>query len=362
MVNHRLLHCSIVSALLLLVASPLMAFSAGSGTPEDPYEIGSPAQWQELVINSAYWNQHFKLVDNINLSGVWPVEVATRTTPFTGSLDGQNYTISNVEINLNTRQRLGLFAWVGSAGQIRNLKIQNASITGYYYVGALAGRNDGSIVNCTASGTVRGGIAGGLVGGNAGSIVNCAAQGTVTTAPNAKIGMGGLVGENSGMITDCSANSTVSGNSITGGLVSSNYGTITRCFAEGTASATSGVGGLAGQNMSGATITESYAKTRVIGGDEAGGLVGQNTGTVDRCSASGQISGGSKVGGLIGSVYGSISNCYAHGPVSGNLYVGGLAGWVADSSLIFTVVDRCYSTGSVTGTGPTCLWLDRLCG
>jgi len=143
-------------ALVCLWVTPLAAFPGGNGTSQDPYWIGSPSDWSDLVLYQSNWSQHFKLTANIYLSGLSSVMVATRTIAFTGSLEGQDYTISNFTIDKNTSDRVGLFAWVGAAGQIRNVKVENASVMGRYYVGALAGYNDGTISNCSAAGTIRG--------------------------------------------------------------------------------------------------------------------------------------------------------------------------------------------------------------
>jgi hypothetical protein len=85
----------------------------------------------------------------------------------------------------------------------------------------------------------------------------------------------------------------------------------------------------------------------VIGtGDNVGGLVGSNTGSITSCYSTGLVGGTSRVGGLVGDDGGSITNCYSTGSVSGNWVVGSLVGWNWGGS-----ITECYSTGAVSGNG-----------
>lgn len=133
----------------MVLMSSASAFTHGSGTLQDPYWIESASDWSALVLYSPYWSQHFKLTANIDLSGLSSVKVATKTIPFTGSLDGQDFTISNFTIDKTTFDYVGLFTYVGT--------------------------NMGSITHSFTQGTVGAGInvkndIGGLVGYNAGTL------------------------------------------------------------------------------------------------------------------------------------------------------------------------------------------------
>ena len=106
------------------------------------------------------------------------------------------------------------------------------------------GENQGTLTTCYASGSVSGYYnVGGLVGRNFGvTLISCYATGSVTGTGNF---VGGLVGLNAyGTLTTCYATGSVSGNSNVGGLVGYNYeGTLTGCFWDTQTSGTSdGVG------------------------------------------------------------------------------------------------------------------------
>ena len=207
----------------------------------------------------------------------------------------------------------------------------SSNIASTSYAGGLVGYNDGGkITNCNATGDVRSNsssrvsssesYAGGLVGRNQGTITNCYAKGSVTS-------------------TNESGSYTINAHSCAGGLVGYNdYGTITDCYARGRVTST---------NSTGSTSNDynSYA----------GGLVGyRKSGTITNCYATGSVTssstgsiGSGYAGGLVGYNYnssaaGTITNCYATGDVSssskyGSGYAGGLVGY--NSSVTIT---NCY--------------------
>ena len=153
---------------------------------------------------------------------------------------GTNYTISNLTIAPTTPSRVGvgvgLFSTIGATGVVRNLIIDNATVTANpnvtgpgQFVGVLAGSNGGLVSNVTVTdstvshGTANNGVvAGGLVGQN-GVFGPGASMGTITLS-NAAVN-----------VTVGNATSGSSGNSA-GGLVGGNPGTITLSTASGNVS------------------------------------------------------------------------------------------------------------------------------
>lgn len=115
---------------------------------------------------------NYVLQDNIDLGGD-PEDEDTWWTPltdeFTGVLDGLGYTISGLYIkDKGAEEPQGLFGTLN--GIVRNLNIENSSITGNQFVGAIAGINgeEALIENCYNKATVRGGdYVGGIAGLNA---------------------------------------------------------------------------------------------------------------------------------------------------------------------------------------------------
>ena len=140
-----------------------------------------------------------------------------------------------------------------------------------------------------------------------------------------------------------------------GGLVGQNSGgTITACYATSDVLARYAIGGLVGQN-SGGTITACYATGSVSNiatlNNQIGGLVGQNSGgTITACYATGSVSGNMSIGGLVGQDSGgTITACYATGSVSGNMSVGSFVGDI-EATISNTIITASYATGLVTGT------------
>jgi hypothetical protein len=160
---------TIITALLIVSFAPYtcLAYSGGTGEPNDPYKIASVADFNQLTIDPNNWNKSFILTANINLTGLAftqsPVAPDTSTsdgfqgTQFTGVFDGNGHTISKLTITASAETYVGLFGYVGG-GQIRNLGVEDVNIIGFNYVGALVGENDsnGKVNACYATGSVSG--------------------------------------------------------------------------------------------------------------------------------------------------------------------------------------------------------------
>lgn len=213
-------------------------------------------------------------------------------------------------------------------------------------------------------------------------LVNSSVIGTVTS-PSDDINayVGGLVGENEGTITNCyssgdviaTAIATGTNSAITnaGGLVGeNNEGTITNCYSSsnvtGTATATNNaqakVGGLAGGNYSSGIITNCYSNgdvtataTGTFAATYAGGLVGDNLwSTIDNCYSTSSVTAVdytvANVGGLVGnnSYYGTIQNCYSTGDVAVEDDIRANVGGLVGYNDNYGTIKNCYSTGAVT--------------
>jgi len=134
-----------------------------------------------------------------------------------------------------------------------------------------------------------------------------------------------------------------SGNEV-GGLVGLNGGSITSCYSNGKVTGNTVVGGLIGYNEYG-HITDSHSDATVGGGDRVGGLVGEELmGNISSSYNTHKVSGDSMVGGLVGaSEGGSIVWSYNTGSVSGTgSQVGGLVG-----DNYWGLITTSYNTGSV---------------
>ena len=224
------------------------------------------------LVNGGKTDINITLDTNIDLTGKdWtPIGTSFRNS-YTGTFDGGGHTIKGLTVTTND-QFVGLFGSLGKAGTVKNVVMEGVQITnnhGSGYVGGVVGNSDGTIENCSVSGSVSG------------------------TAY-----VGGVVGVQwFGSITGCSSSATVKG--------------------------MGDVGGVAGQTNADATLTACYATGNVtieLGHRDrvyVGGLVGWNAGSsVLACYATGNVTstgsstGNVYIGGFLGGNYATMTACY----------------------------------------------------
>lgn len=207
-----------------------------------------PASGAYLVSNLAGMNALLGFVDDPGLNFRLDADIDMAPAPglflpyLMGTLDGNGHRISNLNVIRPNQEYQGL---VGvNYGTVRNLGVTDAKVEGYYYNGALVGRNQAGarIENSFSSGTVRTRFSGGggLVGANFGEISNSSSSASVTSTQVANAA-GGLVGSNYGTISTSLATGAVS--YLYGGLIASNDGAVTDSFWN---TETSGASGSAG--------------------------------------------------------------------------------------------------------------------
>ncbi|URZ17432.1 fibronectin type III domain-containing protein [Clostridium felsineum] len=304
---------------------PSGEMTSGSGTEADPYIISTVQQLQNINYNLS---AHYKLQNDIDLSGLNWTPIGNNSVPFVGVLDGNGHAIKNLSMNRLGLELNGLFGSMSNA-TVKNLTLSNVNIIGGKHIGAISGNVTGTskIDNCSVDG-----------------VINTSINGTADSY------IGGLVGQATGSLNVSNSNSAVvitgSGNRI-GGLVGEITGNITNSYATGNITSKSGAytGGLAG--VLGGNMTTSYATNTVSSqGDFTGGLIGCLGGTIDQCYSAGNvISTGNNIGGISGHVdSGSIKNSFNLAPVTGTSCVGGIQG-----NGIASIVD-CYSVGKISGS------------
>jgi len=151
---------------------------------------------------------------------------------FDGTFDGNGKTIT-MTINQPTTDYQGLFGYIGYGSVVKNLGV-TGSVTGYYYVGGIAGTSEGTILNCYSMCTINGNseAVGGIVGqNNLGTVRNCYSIGGSVTSGG--VTAGGVVGQNEGGLVEyCYAYDDVTGPDEVGGVVgSTNVGPTRYCVA-----------------------------------------------------------------------------------------------------------------------------------
>ncbi|MEQ9374005.1 MAG: PKD domain-containing protein [Imperialibacter sp.] len=281
----------------------------GAGTEGDPYQITTPAQLDEI---REYLTAHFILMNDIDLTtatgdesgGFWnggegwqPIAAVTInvniTTPFSGSLDGDEHTITGLYINRPCQDYVGLFGYVNS-GAVKNLTLSDVDVTGRERTGALVSLlydTEGLVENAHVAGSVTGTA---YTGGMTGQIYNgTVTQSSSTVAVEGTNQVGGLIGT----CSICSVSSSfaagqVTGSQFIGGLVGVfQNGSITNTYAAGDvlvnqASYTTRAGGLIGSmssvNSGGATnpsLSYSFATGSVTfnNGDHGNGAIGRDS-------------------------------------------------------------------------------------
>ena len=168
--------------------------------------------------------------------------IGDSTTPFDATFEGNRQTVSHMFIDRD--DDTGLFGATGESSLIRHLGLVDANVTGADSVGGLVGEGAGEIRLSYVTGRVSGAdMVGGLVGRNFGDVTASYATAGVTAEEQG----GGLVGANDsdGRIRACYATGRVSGEDV-GGLVGANDGTVAASYATGRVLGTDDVGGVAG--------------------------------------------------------------------------------------------------------------------
>ncbi len=230
----------------------------------------------------------YELSKDLTLSGNWTpiggdVEPDDDPVAYTGVFEGNGNAIFGLRVSKADRKFVGLFGALGSGGEVRNIGVVGVSVTGRSTVGALVGRNAGTVKQAFATGSVTGNaVVGGLVGSNSGTVTasySAAAVAGVTVTEGSDRAtpsvLGGLVGRNAGTVSNAYATGSVTGHSLSGGLVGDNSGGghITNSYATGAVSERDGfphVGGLIGR-QSGGPISASYWDTETSGRSNGAG-------------------------------------------------------------------------------------------
>ena len=256
-----------------------------------------------IIVNTGVLDANKNLVSKSDLTEWKPI--GTRWSPYTGTFDGQGYTISGLYFNNPTSSYVGLFGSIGANGKISNVGVLDSYFQFSALGGGVCGENYGTVRDCKNTGSVRGiSTIGGVCGLNekGGIIENSFNEGTVSgTGDNAQQ-VGGVSGYNNGTIKSCYNTASVSGKESVGGVCGFNsVGTTTNCFNEGTVSGQTFVGGVCG-NGYGVATTNCFNEGTVSGQSYVGGVCGYgNGGTITNCyylsdTAKGGIKGNDESG------------------------------------------------------------------
>lgn len=402
--------------MLTFVASTKAQFSGpGSGTQNSPFLISTAEQLNEIRNDlSAYYrlNADIDLSQWINANmGIngW-IPIGTEGMPFSGFLDGQGHSISNLRINRTTN--VGFFGSTQNA-TIKNIKLTDADIKGTDNVGCLIGlMKHSDVENIEISGICVGqNNLGGLIGCVTNSITsvdniynykvsNCISSINVVGTQN----VGGLIGSISGksychiphsggthtgggynhyykmesiinqVVEDCKFTGNIEGSDNIGGIIG-------KVDITSDAFSDNGYGGnykyyhtsVAQSNVS---VESSYinSKTTIKGRSNIGGIVGFSTGAfsskvggytqyntasanatclINQCSSATSIKAtGDNIGGIVGKSECPTTQIKAScsmGNIQAENNIGGISGIITTGKGNH-MIENCYSNGNLYGT------------
>ncbi|MEF8901198.1 MAG: GLUG motif-containing protein [Halovenus sp.] len=361
----------------------ILARMDGQGTDDNPYVVTDLDGLQAVAGDVGARYELGADIDASTTAGWNDGRGFDPILPFVGRFDGASHVIRSVTIDRALARDVGLFGTV-ERGEVTDLTVVDADVTGDRFVGGLVGRVDSEsrIRGATVEGTVRGqNRVGGLVGLDDGGTVSDASADVDIDGGRRVGGVVGSLGAG-GVVEDSSADGTVVGENRIGGLVGSNVdGTVRASTASVSVDGQERVGGLVGANVHGparnfdvesteplavpdatgntenqrpldgsdegeGVVVTSSAIGSVRGERRVGGLVGTNAeGLVVASDAGGRIDGERRVGGLVGNNTGELWGTRAVSDVVGVESVGGLVG--ANTGTADLAVS--YALGSVSG-------------
>lgn len=287
-----------------------------------PYYISTAEQLSKIgrVLPNGEENKYtldskYEIVANIDLSQAddqW-APIGSEVSPFTGSINGNGYTLYNMVITNPSAKNIGLFANIGAGATVENINFSNVNIvtnSTTETVGCVAGINEGSVSrigvsDMTISNTNASCYVGGIVGKNLSSF--------------------GVSAPQTASVTRCWSNATINGGidgdittpvvGYVGGITALNKGGIVAyCYTRGSAviGSVDCYGGIVGYNQYvannksagygyskdlSAFIRDCYTTIAVSGDTTSlgsiGAIVGQNN----------DVAGDSKINKILGCYY-----------------------------------------------------------
>ncbi len=182
-------------------------------------EISSYDELKKIGNDLAYpLVAHYELTKDIDASSSKFTPIGDSIHMFTGSFDGKNHTIKNLEIDEPKRDFVGFFG-VAEGVTIKDLKFVNAKVTGSWNVGVLAGELDLSeVINVVSiDGNVLGfSYVGGLIGATRSANMNKIGS---TGFVRGDDQIGGLIGASASVVVDAFSVNVVRGYENVGGVI-----------------------------------------------------------------------------------------------------------------------------------------------
>ncbi len=219
---------------------------------------------------------------------------------FCGSFDGKGYTVTGYDYT-DEGSTVGLFRIVAQGAVVKNLRFEGGIRPEgtAEYVGGIAGKNFGTLLNCTFVGSVSG-----------------------------KEQIGGIAGKNdtTGLISACRTYGVAKGEHYTGGITGYNSGIVINSENSMLVNVTDEEIQFSLQNID---LSNIISAEGVTGSTDTGGIAGFSSGSIRSCTNLGNVGYihlGYNVGGIAGRQSGYINNCRNSGEINGRKDVGGIVG------------------------------------
>lgn len=248
-----------IAALQAVAADPANEPTEGDGTEQSPYQITNAEElaWFRDTVNSGQANIHARLLHDIDLNKVIWEPIGTQEHPYTGTFDGNAYTIRNFWLGDYTKpdpiSEKGLFGRIGTGGTIQDLVVK------VDYMGSTMNPNNFNVTKC------------GLIAAyNAGTIQRCSTRVNYMLYVTGEFGV--IAYHNSGTIENClsavgagASSILIPENASAAGIAYENSGAIKNCLFDGELRTDGGTGNsytakdyAIAQNSSGGKITNCY--------------------------------------------------------------------------------------------------------
>ncbi len=278
---------------------PLTKFAGGNGTQKSPYIVNTYGDLQQIANSPAAHYIQGRSIDMGKYAQLWkPIE------GFSGSYDGQNYSLENMTIADPQAYYVGLFGDLEAGANVSNLYIKNPIVKAYnnnQFVSVLAGGAQSDTItnihvynaNIIAAEEGVAPTVGGIISFAASfsTLDICSFNEGIINLPAAE-NVGGIVGDarTSTLINACAASGSFTANNTLGGILGSQGAgvEITNCHANVNLKAENTIGGIVGENGSRSLIKNNLVEGTIVGTAPARAQYYQK--------------GGTFIGGVVGSL------------------------------------------------------------
>lgn len=306
----RLIGLLLCAVMLLGMAIPAYATESEESTEivVTTLQIATAEEFLKFAENcrlDAYsQNLLVSLETDLDLSGYEFVGIPI----FNGTFDGNHHKITGLRIKGDGSMQ-GLFRYLTADAIVNNLSVSGEVHPGgsRNEIGAIVGRNEGQILNCSFSGSLSGSdYIGGIAGTNA-----------VT-----------------GIIENCQVGGDVHGDHFVGGIAGQNTGVIRNCTNHAAINTTPQQNSIEISDITMETLTNTESANTVT---DIGGIAGISSGVIRGCDNYDDVGYqhmGYNIGGIVGTQSGYVVDCENHGNIQGRKEVGGIVGQMEPTSMI----------------------------